>query len=602
MEQLDLQRRRLLADLTDPRTGFATQTRRGLDELRWNRLDDEAIVSRMKRLLDGTAPLVDASLPELATPLERLREIFKQDQGSTLTGRAGGKDVGATLRELDLAETTVATRLRALRDELAEFRRDQGTSLRLEELAAAQHELREATGTIGETTVGREWSALDPQQQADLLRTSGRQRKLAEDLAGLRGFASTQSPSAPAADASRGDQILADPALEALGRSAADHLAANRIGEALRDQQALEEGLTRAADQVSHSHEGSARSLLAAIEAARETIAGLQSRQTDVMRQVESLAGDEEARQTALDAARAGQADVLRETEATAVRLQRQRLDGGSRSLTEAAGRMRNAGNRLQGNQPLEALDEQEAGLRDLARAAAELQQESELARQQRMTEMLAGLAAQLSDLAATQEELHERTIAIDEERRDAGRPTRAVLRQITQLGGEQEAAARSIESLAGEVGPVDLVARVLHRTAGLMQAAANGLAQRETGENTTDPQARAIRSLQTLLAGLEGRERDKSNRGKSDFQAPSTRTPTAEQASRGVQVRLLRELQSDLLDRTVALRKALQSGPDSLLEQQLRDLETEQKELAVAADHLLQPLEETGPERSRAP
>ncbi|MEZ6067525.1 MAG: hypothetical protein R3B90_17855 [Planctomycetaceae bacterium] len=77
LDNLDLERRRLLGDLTDGRAGLAAQILRVRQELSWNQLSDDAIESRMDRLDLVLRRLVDELLPSLSERLTSLREQLR---------------------------------------------------------------------------------------------------------------------------------------------------------------------------------------------------------------------------------------------------------------------------------------------------------------------------------------------------------------------------------------------------------------------------------------------------------------------------------------------------------------------------------------------
>jgi hypothetical protein len=248
----------------------------------------------------------------------------------------------------------------------------------------------------------------------------------------------------------------------------------------------------------------------------------------------------------------------------------------------------------LEARQGERAAATQEETLDDLLQAQRELAEAARAAEQRKAIEQLAALAAQLRTLQQEQHRILDETKTLEGEQQAAGRRSRAALKQLISLAERQQAARKATTDLAAELEELELIRRVLDRAGGEMQISADGLAARDTGMGVTSAQQAALDRLASLLAVAEASPAQPPS--DSPMAEPTETTDLADQAARGMQLRLLRTLQADLLARTEAVRQQLQGGASGELDEAVARLAEEQAELAALAEKLLSLPEESGP------
>ena len=243
IRELELQLRRLLANLTDARTGLSAQMQRVRDELIWNQLTEPVIAARCDRLTQHLTGLVDAQAPALGQKLAALQQAIGRPAATDPPPPDAAPLVDAAAFTTALtaaadAHAVIGTTLAAMLAELADWRRHSDASRTLAELLAGQQRLHEETRELAARTAARAAADLAPQEQADLARATQRQRTLADRTATLPAEAAEPSPGDASEQAST--DLPADVATGTLaGRmsQAADFLAAHQLGQALDEQE-----------------------------------------------------------------------------------------------------------------------------------------------------------------------------------------------------------------------------------------------------------------------------------------------------------------------------------------------------------------------------
>lgn len=616
LTQLDLERRRLLGDLTDARTGLASQIRRVRDELAWNQISDETTLQRLHRLHLHLRRIVEEWAPELGTHLNTVRQKLPEPPapGTEGAGERPGvaedhPQIGAALNQAAVSQAAIAAALASMLAELSEWQRQLDATRHLEELVAEQRRLREETMAVGARTLTHPLESLPPQDRADLARLADRQRQLSGLLERLQ--TAWRDPAAASDGRPEGtDRTPHRPLPPSLheGRlaqqiqRAADHLAANRIGQALADQQAvlqvLEGVLAEVSEWTAPDHEA-VRELL---QSARQGVETLRRRQEELRRKVPAVRplSADPAQREELELLRKEQQELADELDQMAQRLRQFLIEPPAQTAARAAARGHSAARSLAEHKDDQALRDQREVLDDLFQLDRELDVAQQAAEQERLRALLAGLAGELRGWVGTQQQLRDVTRRLETLRTEQGRFDRAALRQLAEASQTQQQTADEVGQRAAHLQDLELLHTVLSAAAEDMAAAAKRLAAREVDADTSGLQQAAADRLGALLASLDAAASPPSPDGS---QPPSgADSSAAAQSTELFELKLMRGLQAQLLERTRQLSSTAAAQPlDESQREELQRLIESQQQLAARAAELL-PHQDPSPPREQPP
>lgn len=597
LQQLDVERRRLVGDLTDAQTGLTSQLQRIRQELNWNLIRDDAALRRLDRLTAHLKRLVERLAPELLEELATVRRLTPPAGAAPAEAppaSAADDPVSLALGRSVETQAAIASTLEAMLADISAGRRWFDTTRQLQELLAEQQRLREETEAAGRRTLTQSVAELPPQDRANLARIADRQRQLPRGLERLNAAASAPpvDPSEHPDPAPR-STTLPEASLAALSLrmlQAAEHLDANRIGQGLAEQSAILAALSEMLQGLDASAPADPARRLAELQMLQEQAETLRRRQEELRRGLPALrplSADAGAREQ-LEFLRKHQQELAQELDQLAVELRRQLLEGPAQSATRAASSGHSAARALQLQQIDRAGGEQEQTLHDLQQLARQLAAEQRMIEQERLRAALAGLSAELQRLSDVERALLEVTLQLEAARIERGRWDRQELRRLTESAASQRDAAANVSRLAVPLADLEVLAAALEQVAGDMLAAAARLDERRTDEPTARLQQASLDRLAGLLAGLE--EASAVTPPPGDAQAAAggdvqDETPT----TRLFELRLLRSLQVQLLDRTTVLRETTADREFTPAELELATrLQTEQLQLAERAAELL--------------
>ncbi len=591
IEQLQLTRRRLLDDLTDQQTGVAAQLQFLQTELEWNRIHDTSLENRLAGLLQQTRRLADHILPQLS---EHLQALAKAGRTAVQTGTPSESVAAAFETHLSPAREQiehVTTVLRAMQAELGQSERIRHTGQEFERLLADQELLRQKTLETGRSTLGQRLNTLSSQQQATLAQLADQQQDLLTRFQAareqLRHSADDSSVAQPRELLDRLTQANVEENL----RMASSDLRTNRILEAGQKQQAITEALEDVLMRLSEVTTLSADARLAAIRQARDEAEMLHKRQEDQRQRLATLApmtadADTEAR---LEILRKEQQELAQDTQRLAARLERIEVRPAAQSLSRASLRMQDAEQALARHRTDQAERAEEEGLTDLEQARRELAQAESRAAQEQAVEQLFALADQLGSLAEQQDQLLQETVTLDQARTTQGRTTRPQLRAIADLADRQQNLRQQVDQLARQFTHAAVIALVLQETGELMHTSASRLDDRLTDEATQQSQAAALRHLKSILDSASAPDESATDAPPAD--PGEAGQPSPETGTLVIELKLLRTLQSELMEETAALESS--TAPESIPGEALQRLATRQKELAQMARAIFERLQQ---------
>jgi hypothetical protein len=560
-----------------------------VEQARNNRLDADAW-ERTDRLARGVAKAAEGPLAEAAASLLRAAEHVSMSSPDEVGSSVAHQDEAlAQLRQL-LADTDRWTDL-------------EGVVRAARELLDRQETLTRRTTRLGREHAGLSVSALSEAQASELQRTAQEQeqaarqaKRLVEHLRERSHAADADEPFAVQA-AARATAVAETGGVLEKMTTAAERIASNQPGRAVEMQQQaentlrdlianLEEAPVRRLEALSKELADVERRLQRLIEAQLKLIADNQKARADEARQqvwvrqaerqfsLRTTTGETARR---LDAASSGASEVRAELNSAAVR------------MTRAAGRLAESNGRQAEPIQAEALNHITSameGLRDL-----ESQAQEELARRQ------------MEQLAAALKRVHEAQQRLRDETRRAGEQGAADLSprgsgagpvglsriarlRLIALAEEQTALVEPVEDVKQRLGASPVGGYVCQRVITEMTRASEDL-QAVQWMSAVNRQERILSGLHHLIETLR---QDHAPQQEPKFaeagggEEGGTGTTESSAIPPLAELRLLRVLQSDLLERAEKISEAPDSSAIEHLGEQQAELHTLAERIFTAA------------------
>jgi len=593
LKQTELEQQQVREQLDGSPSAALAQVQEIEQELASNQIDDLEMAQQLGQLGDELSALADELLPGVEQSLARARKLSQTSKSSA--GEARGQ-----LQQAEQGQTEALARMSELNSQLGRWRKQFEVTSEVDDLIAAQTDLKRQTIAIGRETLTKRPGSLTSQQEADLARLSDRQRRLAARLEELLKTADTQSEPDPPAPRDQAVQEalrqLAEGDTASQMHSAAESLRRNEIASTTDAQQQALDDLRKLDEQLQGTGSDAAESLLSSVEEQREQVETLRKRQSELATDAAQALQSDTARTDPDQLQRLikQQEELARQADDLARDLRRQQQRQSGQSAARAARRMREAQQSIEQQQPQATSQAQQDALDDLTQLAGELaerqqQIERELARQQ-----IEQLANELQDLADQQQKLIERTVDLDERQRTRGSWSRSLRRELRELTDEQNGLADRLGELQNQQGDYPVIELTLRQATEAMRSAASLLTSSQSGSKTVEFQRRAHKRLLALVEALEqspaATDRSAATPPPAGEQQPGQQSQPAAQLL-GPQLRLLRSLQADVRQRTADLTSEAEdrdADADAITAQR-ESLARDQKRIAELARKLLQ-------------
>lgn len=485
---------------------------------------------------------------------------------------------------------------------LAEWRSRRDVSGELNELISGQKQINEETTKLGPRTLGKPADQLAPQDQADLARLAERQNRHADRAAQLRAklgemardFEET-NPDAAETLREIQDELRREATAESM-REVADQLEKNNIGQAATSQKEILEELEELQKSLRESRTSDTEEMVKKLKREEAEMKQLQHRQESLQKKAE------DAEQIPTVGERAAEIERLRKEQRklqddvadSLRRLRRLPSKPAADAARRAAERMEKADAALEKNDPDAAQEEMQEALDDLKQAQRELAKERQEAEEKLARELLAKIADEIRAMAPRQQTVIDETQRLDGEFRTRGNWTRGQLKTLVGLAEVQNGLKDETDRLAEKIKAAEVFALALRGASRSMQTAATRLSERKTDAVTLGMETAALKRFLDLVESLkeEPKKDDENGAGQGGDQEPAGQKnegPPTDGIPQLAQLKMLKSLQEDLLQRTVAL-DALREENGGLTPEQTAELEAialEQGQLADLARNL---------------
>lgn len=605
LQRAEMAQRQVAKSLTDESDGILQRSRRLLDELHNNKIEDPETAQRMAAVGAEVSRLGKENLPPIEQNLTAVRK-----KAQTAPEKSPSSLQQQTLETAAEHQRVVLESLGEMLRDLSQWRTHRELADDLDRLIESQQQLNRDTADVGGRTLAKPQAELTPQEKSDLARLGDRQRQSAKLLdqwkskieESLQARQDEQSSETELLQESI-DQIE-EQATAGRMRETARQLQRNNIGEAGQNQQQLLEQLRALHDTLRNKRQTDTATLLKKLKKAEEELAKQKDEQQEILRKIKKAQqlDDPEQRKQELQKLQKRQQKLRDAVAKLSRKLRRLQVRDASGATKRAADRQRQAAENLDRGESSEAAQQAQEATDDLEQAQRELAQERRRVEARLAQEQLEKIAEVLRTMIPRQQGVIDETRRLNglfKQRKKWSRSTLKSLRDLTEVEqGLQQETERLVETLTA----AEVFALALRGAARDMNRSVELLAARETGAET---QQREERARQRFVDLVEAIKPDETTKAQKQQQSPQNGKGQTSPSTDGIpplaQLKLLRILQQDLQDRTKQIPARLADGDDITPADRrtLNDLAIEQGELADLARNLMKI---ATPEQSREP
>ncbi len=625
LKRVELDQRQIGLRLTGRGDGVISRSRELLSQLEDNQLNDSVTRERLTHIAAAVEGLARQTLPTLESLLGR---AVKESAGTQpLVGLA------ESFPEIVARQADVLTTLTELIRDLTQWRDRRDLAREVGELAKTQETLNRDTSELAPQTLGKSASQLPSQQQADVAKLADRQSRQAERIEQLRqrlAVGHVSNVPGPAAEESSvekktgghvenvpHEEVVAEldqRALAAKAREAAREVAENNLGQAGRTQQQLAEELQALADKLAQTPTANSDAAVRELKELEGQLDTLTQQQRKLLEETRaaaekgaSLTPEELAEQA--KSLRDRQGEAKKSAEELASKLKETRADESREALRRASRHMQQAELQLADKQLARGADEEQTALDDLEQAGRELAAARRAAQQQELAEKTNALAEAVRELVARQKTVVDETQRLSAEQQKTGKWTRPLSKAALNLGEAEQELAVNTEELSKSLTDIEAVRLTLDRATSDLAAAASRLREKQLDEETARREQSALRALQSLADALapppvqppKGETAQQPPEGQKQNAQPEEPVPPV------AQLKLLRDLQSDVGDRTRSAEAREPKTPPNddetkRRESELRQLADDQQSVREATSRLLEQVPAAEPMKDPPP
>lgn len=181
----------------------------------------------------------------------------------------------------------------------------------------------------------------------------------------------------------------------------------------------------------------------------------------------------------------------------------------GGDDVRRAQQHMKQAGNKLESNQPSEATPEQDAAIRNLEQARAELQETLDQLRREQQEQMLAGLEQRFRAMLIEQQAINATTKSLDERKENWTRSDSLDLASLSGKQGNLSGEAAKALNVLVEEGTSVVFPQIVEQVRDDMADAAKRIGAKQTGIVTRGIQAQIVETLEELIGAIEQRRKE---------------------------------------------------------------------------------------------
>jgi hypothetical protein len=604
LQAAELNQRRINQSLVDPSESAAALARSLIEQIEINRLTGTDLRESMARLLrelerlsDGPLSIAERDLLAAHKSAEAIKPHSASQAFVQLLSSAGRaqEDVATTLERL-IGELSSQNDYRELARDLAELRKDQ--------LAHAET----ARAEIDTEMLPLQLSELTSSQRANLSKAAAEQNAIARRYEKIERtmdlLASELSESdAEATAVADAVELARQLAIGADMQESARELGENRVGRALAREAQIADELRQVIEALRSRGDAGPERLAENLREAEQRLGALRQQAATLRKQIsEAEEPIQAASASQLDELVKEQTSLQRDIEQLAPQLDQLQAPDAAQSTRSAASRLDQRApsanqSSLQRPRPATSANVR-AAEQDLQRAAEQLANRRQQAEDDLALEFIRRFQAELADMVKRQQQVIDRTVEIDRQRR-INEPVADIAKQdIAKLAGqERELAgmAREHSELLFGLAAVRISLQDVERR---LAVAAELLEANDTGTRAQQAERHALARLEAMFetfAQAASEAAPNNRQGQDPQSAPpgqqQQRRPTFEL----LEVKMLRMLQADLNEHTRQFKDRVSSLSDTeraaardVLSREAQELQGEQARLGGLVQEML--------------
>lgn len=627
LHRIELDQRQTVSRLVRPSDSVQAQAKQLQQEFAANKLEDAEMRERLNRIVDELSRLERDHFPEIESALtkaaKQAEDHAKPDDNSTKPTPANGKPekdpdtekpqaptpakapdpvLKSALSDANTQQARVLDKLQELQDLLSEWRDQRDVSRELNSLIAEQEALQKESTELGQQTLSKAGVDLTPQQKADLAKVADRQLKMAERVDQFRKQLQQAADSLQQRDPDAAerfnearDELNSDGTAGKL-RDAAREIADNQLGTASQMQQQALADLRDLDKQLKREPTDDTEMLIKQIEQAQQEFETLKKEQADLQEQTKEAAGQPNSPQKTekVEQLRQRQQELTEKLAQAEKRLERLRLRSPTEAAERAQERLDRVNEELQNPDQIgDAAEEMQQVVDDLEQVQRDLALEQRIAKERLAVEELERIEGRLEALLTQQKSVISETERLEAERMERGSLSRGQLRTLRDLAEVERGLQAEAEQMEKSLKVAEVFSLVLRRTARSLKLAADRLADRQTDASVVALEQDVVKKIDSLLLALKPQDPPKTDsqqqpapagqQPEEDPNKPEKGQPPGESLPQVAQLKLLKSLQEEFLERTRLLDglRDKQGKLPATAAEELEELAREQAELA---------------------
>ncbi|QDT44380.1 hypothetical protein Pan241w_44890 [Gimesia alba] len=629
IKQVEMDQKRVASQLFSPRTGLEQRSKELMQELKWNRIHDPAMTQRLAELNTELSQLnqnvfpqiqeqitqarkklqsnVDSAPAEKKAPASAAKSLHPENSQNEKAATKKSPADSSPLAALNIAEQgqqRVINRLDGVLKSLSQWQKTRDLVSELDEQIQQQAEIQSQTEKLAKKTITKSFNNLRLQEQADLEKLATRQEQQAENFKAFRNLLDTLNTQA--AQSTQPEQLKNQEAMDFLRkksipeemRQTAEKLKQNQVGQALQEQQQIQQAMETLKNIFENQPADAADQMLKKLKQSERELSQLKQQQQEILKKLKSASESKSQAELKkqLEKLAKQEQELQEQLKQFEQQLQRLSLQQAGQSVQRAGERLSKSTEALQQGQTQQAEQEIRESLDDLEQAQRELAARRQEIEESLAFEEFAKLESEIKNLIERQDAVIQETNRLEKERLSRGRWSRGQLKSLRQLFETEQDLQQETEAVSQKLAAAPVFVLAMEKVIDQLTIAVERLDQRLTDQETLTAEQSARSKLSALLKILEEKSSlDNAQRDQSQS-APGAQTPPTNQIALLSQLKLLKLLQEEILNRTRSFNNSIseekQLTPEQI--QQRNELSQEQADLADLSMELLLKLDQT--------
>ncbi len=529
-----------------------------------------------------------------------------------------------SLNDAQTRQRQAVRSLQELEEMFADWRDRRDVSRELRSVISDQEQVQRQSVELGQQTLTKSELDLSAQEKADLGKLAAKQRKIADQVEqflkqldhAAKNLRPRDADTAERLEEARDELLKAGTAGDL--REAATDIGDNKFGAASQVQQQAIQQLKELDRQLEQKPTDDLERLVKQVDQAMQDFGTLHQEQAELVDATQQAASHQEAtdQRESIDEWRQRQQEIGEKLRQAERKLQRLQLRQPSEAASRATQRVEKIEEQLQTlEQTDDAVEEMQEVVDDIDQVERDLALEKRIAQERLAVEQLEKVEDALQSLLTRQQVVVTETERLEAERLARGSLSRGQLKSLRDLAVTERKLQTEVDGLQSTLSVTAVLSLVLRRASKNLERAADRLQEKQTDLPTLALERAAARAIESLVLVLKQKELGKTPDSRQtpnsaerppddDPQEPEKASPPGEVLSQISQLKMLKMLQEEFLERTRQLQGLRDDtgtlAPETVSE--LARLAEEQDEVARLTRDLVAKISQNRPESDKPP